>query len=152
MNNPLMRPQYRAWDPFALAREMMGWDPFVEANGGSQSFSPSFDILETEDGFSIVADLPGLRQDDIDVTVTGNQVRIAGERTREVQPQNSRYHLYERHQGRFVRTFTLPAEANPDKVEASLEEGVLTLVIPRSEQSKSRRIALKERSKKKANA
>ena len=152
MNNPMMTPQYRAWDPFALAREMMRWDPFAETNGAPQTFSPSFDILETEQGFSIVADLPGLREQDIDVTVTGNQVRISGERTREIQPENSRYHLYERHQGRFVRTFTLPAEANPEKVEASLDGGVLTLMVPKSEQSKSRRIPLKNGGKKKLNA
>jgi HSP20 family protein len=157
MANLMRRGDYRNWDPFAIAADMMRWNPFggegsTALGTTEQSFVPSFDVIENEQNFEIRADMPGLAKGDVDITVTGNQVQICGERRSETKPEDSRYHVYERYYGKFMRAFTLPAGADADNIDANLDNGVLTLTIPKKEGAKSRKISLEEKIKQKLSA
>jgi HSP20 family protein len=142
---------YQAWDPFTLARDLLRWDPYRE--GGSvlsrplsgraiMRFAPSFEVKEREDAFVLSADLPGLRDEDVQVTLHGNVLTVSGTRSAEDRKEGETYYLYERQYGTFSRSFTLPDSANGDSISADLSAGVLTLVIPKKEETKPRKISI----------
>ena len=112
----------------------------------SLPLSPSFppvNVWEDADAFFVEAELPGLKQEDLHVAVTHRtQVTIQGERKSDEALQGT-WHRRERGFGRFQRSFTLPAAIDADKVEARLENGVLKLTLPKAEEAKPRRIAVK---------
>lgn len=104
---------------------------------------PPMNIREDADAFYIEADLPGLTQDQLHVAVTQrNHVTIQGERAAAEAP-NGRWHRRERGFGRFQRLVKLPAPVDADKVEAKLENGLLRLTLPKAEEAKPRKIAVK---------
>jgi HSP20 family protein len=104
---------------------------------------PLVSVWEDQEAFHVEAELPGLRQEDLQVVVTQRDVlTITGERKAEDIGPGS-WHRRERGFGRFQRTVTLPAPFEADKVEAKLENGVLQLVLPKAEEAKPRRIAVK---------
>lgn len=112
---------------------------------GSQSVTPAFPALNVwEDGESLYAEaeVPGLKMEDIDVLITGNELTIKGRRATAPSATGT-FHRQERSIGEFTRIVTLPHEINAAKVEATLKDGVLTIVLPRAEQGKARRIAVK---------
>ena len=103
------------FDPFRVFREMMRFDPFRDLESyvrgyeeGGIGWSPSFDVKETGDGLLIRADLPGVKDKDVNVGLTGNRLTISGKREEE-RREGEHYHTYERTYGAFERTFTLPA-------------------------------------------
>jgi len=100
---------------------------------------PSFEIRETDDAFVFRADMPGVRTDDLEITLTGNQLQISGRRDQEQEQDEGRYHAYERTYGSFTRVFALPDSADTDNVRAELNNGVLTLSIPKKQGSQQRR-------------
>jgi HSP20 family protein len=100
---------------------------------------PVINVYANPDGIVITAELLGVREDDLDITVHRDTVTLRGER--QDQPQDTRaYHRRERGRGQFVRTFALPFQVDPEKVEAKLVDGVLTLTLQRHEQDKPKRI------------
>jgi|SRR6516164_9276102 HSP20 family protein len=111
-----------------------------------RALAPSFPLVnlwEDENAFYIEAELPGLKQDDLHIAVTDrNRLTLEGERKAEEGSQGN-WHRRERGFGRFQRIFTLPVPVDADKVEAKLENGVLNLLLPKSEDAKPRRIAVK---------
>jgi HSP20 family protein len=110
------------------------------------ALAPSFPLVnvwEDADAFHVEAELPGLKQEDVQVAVTHrNQVTIQGERKPDETLQGA-WHRRERGFGRFQRSFTLPAAVDTDKVEARLEHGILRLTLPKAEEARPRRIAVK---------
>lgn len=100
---------------------------------------PGVNVWEDEDNAYLEAELPGLSMDDIEVLVSGNEVTINGERKLEEMPE-ARYQRRERASGRFSRTLTLPWEIDADHVEAKLQDGVLTVRLPRSPSAKPKKI------------
>ena len=128
-------------DPFQLMREMMS-DPFravqqlspwadLGREGREVAWSPSFEVRETDDAFVLEGDVPGVRQGDLEISLTGNNLRISGKREREQEAEEGTVHTWERSYGKFVRSFALPEVADLDKVRCDLKEGVLTLVVPK---------------------
>jgi HSP20 family protein len=120
-------------DPFAMMREMMS-DPFRMFQMNREiSWNPSFEVKETNDAFLFKADMPGIRNDDLDITLDGNRLMISGQREqeREEGEEQGRYHAYERSYGSFSRMFTLPDSADVDHIRTDLKDGVLTLVVPK---------------------
>lgn len=104
---------------------------------------PPINVWEDDDNLYIEAELPGLRPDSIDVAVTeGDQLTIAGERAPSA-PRNSTWLRQECGYGRFTRTVTLPSAVESDDVDANYDAGVLTLTLPKSENAKPKRIAVK---------
>lgn len=120
-------------DPFQLMRDMLV-EPFRALTGwpGRElTWSPSFEIRETDDAFVFRADMPGVRNEDLEISLIGNQLQITGRRDQEQQQDEGRYHTYERAYGSFARVFALPDSADMDNLRAELNNGVLTLSIPK---------------------
>lgn len=136
-------------DPFALAREFFGndvWPTVARDQGQVATFSPQFDVKETDTAYVIAADMPGLKEDDLEVSLTGNHLVIGGKRESEEKRDEENYHLYERRFGSFQRSFLLPEEADGDSVAANLSDGVLVVNIAKKTQAKPKKISVKKSS------
>jgi len=124
-------------DPFQLMRDMMvdPWRmlqmPFGTVNRDLVTWNVGFDVRETDDAFIFKADMPGIRDEDLDISLTGNQLQISGKRDYEQEQDEGRVHTYERSYGTFSRSFSLPESADLDKIKSDLKDGVLTLMVPK---------------------
>ena len=130
-------------DPFSMARELLSWDPFYSGRPQT-AFSPAFEVKETTDSFVLKADLPGVAEADLDVAVHNNVLTVSGSRQAEERREGESFALYERQFGSFSRSFSLPDMADNDRIDAKLENGVLTLSIGKKAEAKPRKIALKK--------
>jgi HSP20 family protein len=111
-----------------------------------QSWVPPVDIEETGEGYQVTAELPGMRPDDVEVTVEQNVLTISGERKWGEDAENRNFHRVERGYGRFVRSFALPQQVASERVQARFEDGVLHVTIPKAEGARPRRIQINEAS------
>ncbi len=138
----------RQWDPFRVMRELMRWDPFSEspARWGTeaQGFFPAFDVKETPESFVFKADLPGVKNDDIDVNLSQNRLTVSGKREAEKTQKGETLYAYERTVGSFTRAFTLPEGVDAEKIHAELKDGVLSIMIPKKPEVKPKQIAVKK--------
>ncbi len=133
-------------DPFALARELFGVDPFVPVArkaADATQLAPAFDVRESQEAYVIQADLPGVKDDALELTIDGDQLTIRGSRTAEERTDSESYHVLERRHGTFARTFRLPREVDGEKISAKLDAGVLTVTLPKKPEAKARKIAVK---------
>ena len=108
----------------------------------NRTWVPPVDIQETEDAFRLFAELPGLTKEDIQITLENNVLRLSGERKLEKDVKKDNYQRIERVYGSFARSFSLPHQVNSEGVTASFENGVLTVSVPKAEQSKPRKISI----------
>src|SRR5262249_34538735 len=91
----------------------------------------AFEVKETVHAFVIKADVPGIKDADLEINVTGNRLTIAGKREAEKEEKGDRFYLYDRTYGKFTRAFTLPDGVDLLHIHAELKEGVLTLIVPK---------------------
>jgi len=135
------------WDPFRMMRQMFQWDPFREMapmlRDDRSGFVPAFEVKETKDGYVFKADVPGIKDADLDITVTGNRLSVSGKRESEKEDKSDQYYAYERSYGSFTRSFTLPEGANAEQIRADLKDGVLTLAVPKKPEAQPKRIDIK---------
>lgn len=108
------------------------------AGKGFGAFTPSVDVKESEGEFTIRAELPGVEEKDIEVTVTGDSVTIKGEKNEEKEDKGESYYYMERSYGSFNRVIPLSAETDADKAQASFKNGVLNITIPKSQAAKEK--------------
>lgn len=118
-----------------------------EGNGGANGrshrrWAPAVDLLEREDSLVLVADLPGLSEDDVQIEMRDNVLTISGERRAQFEDKQNGYHRVERAFGSFARSLTLPDGVDADKIAASFDKGVLEVTIPKPEERKPRRIEI----------
>jgi HSP20 family protein len=135
------------FDPFRMMGELMRWDPFSEFDrfgpgAGGAGFLPPVDIRETPEAFLVRVDLPGVKDEEVDVSLTGNRLTISGQRQEETRDERDRYHSYECSYGSFSRAFTLPDGTDPDNVRAEMKDGVLNVTVPKRPEIKARRISV----------
>jgi len=104
---------------------------------------PAVDIREEEERFVLLADLPGVKPDDIEVSMEAGILTIEGSRNAETKEEKSDYKRYERVSGKFLRRFTLPDTADGDNISAQTNNGVLEVIIPKQPRPQARRIAVK---------
>ena len=116
----------------------LGWPPPLREMGG---WSPFVDVEERDDAYVIEAELPGVKRDDVDVELVGNEVAISGELKEEERTGVVRRRT--RRTGRFDYRMTLPEHVDAEKVEATLAEGVLTVRVPKSERAERKKIEIK---------
>lgn len=116
--------------------------PALRSNGSS-TFVPAVDVQETAEAYVFHADLPGVSQKDVKVSVMGDALTIRGERQQESKEKEANYHRIERVRGNFERTFTLPVPVRADLVKASFKDGVLEIAVPKAEEAKPREIEIK---------
>ena len=135
-------PVRYARDPFALARELFGWDGFT-ADRAAATYVPAFEVKEREDAFVLRADLPGVKEADLDISLYNGVLTVAGSRTAEQKQEGEAYYVYERQYGSFSRSLSLPDSADGDKVDAKLADGVLTVTIGKRVEAKPRKIGLR---------
>lgn len=133
-----------AIEPFGLMRNLMRWDPFrdIEFPEIQGVYTPSFDIKETSQGFVFVADLPGVKLEDLDINLTGNRLTITGKREAESRSEGENYFASERSFGSFSRTFSLPEGVDANGVNAELKNGVLTLLVPKVPEIQPKKITI----------
>jgi HSP20 family protein len=101
------------------------------------------DVVETDDEYVVKASLPGINPDDIEITYDQNILTIKGEVKSEDESEDGRYHVRERRYGSFCRNLRLPAAIDAEQIDASYENGVLKLKLPKSEEAKPKRIEVK---------
>jgi HSP20 family protein len=137
-------PEYR-WDPFRVMDALFRFDPFRGEWGGltqGAEFMPRFDVKETKDAYVIKADLPGVKEDDLNVSVNGSMLTISGKREEEHRDEGDRYYAIERGYGEFARSFTLPDGVDADNVSAELKNGELTLRLPKKPEAQPKKITI----------
>src|ERR687887_1500957 len=115
----------------------LGWTSPVEAGG----WSPLVDVEETDDAYVVEAELPGVKRDDVNIELVGNELAITGQiKERE---RKGAVRRQARHTGRFEYRLGLPSQVDPEKVDASLKDGVLSVRVPKSERAQRRKIEVK---------
>lgn len=137
-------------DPFVVMRRQMNrlFDdifgdlalPGFDGPAGRQMVAPKIDVSETDKELRITAELPGVKEDDVEVMLDEDSVTIRGEinQQREDEDKDRNYHVRERIEGVFSRTLTLPFRADPNKVQASFRDGILTVTIPKPEEAQQK--------------
>jgi HSP20 family protein len=101
---------------------------------------PQLNVTEDAGKFYLRAELPGVKSDELDIQCTGKNITISGERRIHPENENARYHRREREAGKFSRVLTMPSDIDSDRIEARLENGVLTVMVPKAEAAKPRQI------------
>lgn len=140
------------WDPFRELDEMQnrlstlfGRAP-VRKDGEREEkmtlvdWAPLVDVIEQEKEYVIKAELPEIKREDVKVTVQDDVITIAGERTREKEEKGKKFHRIERAYGSFSRSFTLPEDADPAKINAEFKNGVLNVHLAKSEKAKPKTV------------
>ena len=121
-------------------------DKFFHGDGGWMKpvgFSPNLDLVETEGGFEVKVDLPGMKPEDVHVEFKNGQLWISGEMKEEKEEEGKTFHKVERRYGEFRRILPLPSDVKEEEIEAKFEEGVLKIAVPKAEQSKTKHIEIK---------
>jgi HSP20 family protein len=139
------RPSGLFLDPFRMMDEMLRWDPFRGGeNWGTNlaEFVPGFEVKESRDEYVIKADLPGVNEKDVEISVTGNVIQVSGRREQEQREEGDRFYAMERSYGQFTRGFSLPEGADAERVSAELKDGVLAVHIPKKPEVQPKRINL----------
>ena len=116
-------------------------------NGGSDVFNtwaPALDLYEDKDSLVLRAEIPGIKKEDIDISIHDNVISVSGERRNEKKYEASQTSREERFFGRFTRSLKLPKQVDTSKVKASYKDGVLTVTLPKAEEAKPRQIEIKD--------
>ena len=112
------------------------------AGGPAGAFSPALDVEEDEDGFTLHIELPGVAADDVDVSLEENVLTVSGQRRFYDDRETDGFRRIERHFGRFHRAVRLRDRVDAAGVQATYQDGMLTIVVPKAEEAKPRRIAI----------
>ncbi|MBI4548049.1 MAG: Hsp20/alpha crystallin family protein [Ignavibacteriae bacterium] len=112
-------------------------------DGSASTWLPTVDIAEQENDYVVKVDLPGVNKSDVKITVQNDVLTIRGEKKQEKEKKGENYHRVERSYGSFQRSFTLPSSVMSDKIEASYDNGVLTITLPKVEEAKPKEIEVK---------
>ena len=110
---------------------------------GTMAWAPAVDIGERRDAYLITAEIPGVSADDVEVTFEDGLLTIQGERRRAKEASAEQVHRSERPHGRFRRSITLPGHVDADKIEASAQDGVLKIMVPKSRETRGKRIQVR---------
>jgi HSP20 family protein len=135
----LMRPDPFSTEVSRLFNTLLGG---AENGNELQRWSPAMDLVEGEDHFLLRADLPGLDEEDVQIEVHDNTLRISGRREAEHEQKERGWYRMERSFGSFSRSLTLPDGVNADAIAASFDKGVLEVRIPKPEERQPRRVQI----------
>ncbi|UCD58800.1 MAG: Hsp20/alpha crystallin family protein, partial [Candidatus Hydrogenedentota bacterium] len=121
---------------------LSGW-PFERTGPFEWDWAPAVDVVEHDDKMVVKAELPGMTEKDVDISVEENVLTIKGEKKTEEEKKEKSYHRLERSYGMFQRSFILPTWVTPDKAKASFKDGVLEIELPKSEEVKPKQVKIK---------
>jgi HSP20 family protein len=133
----LRRHTDRLFDDFFRGPHLVPWE--------SAEFAFPLDVYETEDSLVVKASLPGVKPEEVDISVTGDVLTIKGETKSEEEVKRENYHRRELRYGSFCRSVPLPTGVEHDKTEATFEQGILTVTLPKREEVKPKAIKIKAR-------
>jgi HSP20 family protein len=145
------------WDPFQDLRsaqdEMAQMSPMLahalglhaqqQGSGTATAWAPALDISERKDAYLVTVELPGVEADDLEITLEDGLLTIQGERQFTSESSEEQFHRIERRYGAFRRSITLPAQVQAEQIEASFENGVLQIMVPKMEEAKPKRIQVR---------
>jgi HSP20 family protein len=145
------------WDPFQDLRsaqdEMAQMSPMLahalglhtqpQASATATAWAPALDISERKDAYLVTVELPGVEADDLEITMEDGLLTIQGERHFAHDSSEQQFHRVERRYGAFRRSITLPAQVQAEQIEASFDNGVLQIVVPKAEEAKPKRIQVR---------
>jgi HSP20 family protein len=144
-----------AWHPVSdLASEFVNmqreidkmFDRFrggISDDSNSSAFMPVVDIVERKDDYLVKVELPGVNKNDVKITIQNDILTIRGEKKLEKETKDENYHRVERSYGTFQRSFTLPSSVKSDKIDATYDNGVLSISLPKAEEAKPKEIEVK---------
>jgi HSP20 family protein len=144
------------WDPFQDLRsaqdEMAQMNPMLahalglhtqQGSATATAWAPALDISERKDAYLVTVELPGLKPEDLDITMEDGLLTIQGERQFTQESSEQQFHRVERRYGAFRRSITLPAHVTAEGIQASFEDGVLQILVPKAEEAKPKRIQVR---------
>src|SRR4029450_3804150 len=147
------------WDPFQVLRsaqdEMAQMSPRLAHALGlharqqgneramTTAWAPALDISERKDAYLVTVELPGLKSEDLDITMEDGLLTIKGERQFTSESSEQQFHRVERRYGAFRRAITLPAHVTAEGIQASFEDGVLQILVPKAEEAKPKRVQVR---------
>ncbi len=131
------------WDELHRMRQQLDqvFDDAPDQRASAGVF-PLANLTEDKDNYYVRAELPGVKGDELDIQIASNNLAISGERKIAAEEEGARYHRREREAGTFSRMIGLPGEVDTDKVDANLENGILTVVVPKAEIAKPKQISV----------
>ena len=113
---------------------------FAQGSNLLSGWTPSFDVFEDKDNFTVVAELPGMKKENIEVSLHDGSLSVSGERKSESKRDDTEVYRTERFFGRFQRTISLPTAVAADKIKAQYKDGILTVTLPKTEEAKPKQI------------
>ncbi|MFB3890923.1 MAG: Hsp20/alpha crystallin family protein [Phycisphaerae bacterium] len=125
-----------------FSRFFEGWDIMPTFEG--RTWWPLLDVVEHGDEYLVKADVPGMKAEDIELSIEGNILTISGRKNQEKEEKGENYYYSERRYGDFRRDITLPSTVDSDKIEAAVENGVLCITLPKSEAARPKKIKVQE--------
>lgn len=131
-----------AWDEVRRLKSEMA-RVFSNIKGPEYSEYPAINILAGQNDYILTAELPGLKEKDIEISAAGDTLTLKGERSFENLKEGAEYHRQERSFGKFMRSIKLSTPVDTNKIDASLKEGVLTIKLPYAESAKQKKITIK---------
>jgi|UniRef100_A0A7V3RHR6 HSP20 family protein len=142
-----MKNMLKIWEPF---QDLVRFDDEFERLYDSmvrrffspewKTWLPPIDIAENNGSIEVRAEIPGVNKEDLKVTIEGDMLSITGERKKESETKDKKYHRIERYYGKFSRTINLPYPVEADKVKATYKDGILTITLPKPESAKTKEI------------
>ena len=118
--------------------------PFGAENGTlTAAWTPAVDVFEDKDAVKIVAELPGVKPEDVKISLENQTLTVRGEKKQVAEEKTERVHRYERTYGAFERTFALPGTVDADRIEAAFADGLLTVTLPKVERARPRQIEIR---------
>lgn len=142
----------RSWTPVSGFRTMQEemdrlfdnfFAPGLAATCAESAWCPSVDVFEDDDKFTLRAEVPGMSDKDIQISVQDNTISIRGEKKEEKEEKDIHYHKLERVYGNFCRSFQLPANVEEEKISAHYKDGILEVMLPKTAQTKAKSIEIK---------
>jgi HSP20 family protein len=144
------------WDPFqdllSIQDEMnqlfgqalgQGGRAATGGEAGARAWAPALDIAERNDAYVVTVEVPGIKPEELEITVENGALTISGERRFETETKEQQFHRIERRYGAFRRSITLPNRVKADAIDASFEDGLLRVVVPKAEEAKPKRIEVR---------
>ena len=149
--------EVQVWQPFKEIEEMerrlddyIGW-PFSSAlwrrRPLAEMWAPAMDVIEKDDKYLIKLELPGVKGEDVDISISGDILTVSGEKKSESDVKKKGYHYIESSYGSFSRSISLPTNVKSDKIEADFDNGILEITLPNSPEVKSKKISIAAKKK-----
>jgi len=141
--NPILTPWRRLLDDVFDMRPFFDWRTELENPGFGTDWMPAIDAAETGEEYLIKAEMPGMKKEDVKISLAQNVLTLSGEKRMEMRDENKKVHRVERSYWTFLRSFSLPGPVKADDIRAVFKDGVLEIRVPKSEETKAKAIDIK---------